>query len=322
VIHVSLSGSPYELGSQHGQALRPLVDAAVRYESRHHAHLPPPPLVTRPVEHLVGRSAPALLEELQGIADGSALPFDLLLAVNLRVLHYCTVIAFPNTREGPLLGKNLDFPVYAYQVLFTVQPDAGHAFTHVGCAGSVASYGGLNRAGLAMGHAAVPLEDAPHTPGMPLAFLRRLALQHSGTTQEAVALASEHQAWQMGDNLLFLDRDGDAAVIEMRPGEQRLRRPQGDALWCANCFASFEEAGGNAEGQGRHQHLQEALGPERGRFSRDTLVRLLSSHEGPYPICRDSTQLSYIAHTATGRLEVADGYPCQVGYQVAIAGTS
>lgn len=321
MIHVSLSGSPYELGTQHGQALRPLVDGAVRYELRRHAHLPPPAVDTGAVERLVGRTAPALLEELEGIADGAGLPFDHLLAVNLQVLHYCTVIAFPQGAEGPLLGKNLDFPLYAYQVLFSVQPDDGHAFTHIGCAGSVASYGGLNQAGLAMGHAAVPLREARQEAGLPLAFLRRLALQQCATTEEALGLVGEHEPWQMGDNLLFVDAGGDAAVVEIQPGGQRIRRPQGGALWCTNCFASFEEADGNEEGQGRHRYLQQALDLERQSLTRDFLVGLLSSHEEPYPICRDWTQLSFVAHPGSGGLEVADGYPCQVGYRmVATAG--
>lgn len=321
MIHVSLSGSPYELGIQHGEVLRPLVDGAVRYELRHHAHLPPPGLDTRAVARLVGRTAPALLEELEGIADGCGLPFDQLLAVNLQVLHYCTVIAFPQTAEGPLLGKNLDFPLYAYQVLFSVQPDDGHAFTHIGCAGSVASYGGLNQAGLAMGHAAVPLREAGQEAGLPLAFLRRLALQHCATTQEAISLVGEHEAWQMGDNLLFVDARGDAAVVEIQPGEQRIRRPQANALWCTNCFVAFQDADGNEEGQGRHRMLEQALGSDPRAPTREQLVGLLSSHEEPYPLCRDSTQLSFIANPSTGCLEVADGYPCQVGYRLVASAT-
>jgi len=185
MIHVVLSGSPYEIGYQHGQALRVLVDAMVRYESRRHAHIEPAPLDLNSVVERASRTAPALLEELRGIADGSGLPFDLLLAVNLRVLlHYCKVIALTRSDVGPLLGKNLDFSAYAYQVLFTVQPDEGHAMTHIGCAGSVASYGGLNTAGLAMGHAVVPLGGDLREAGLPVAFLRRLTLQHCADTSK------------------------------------------------------------------------------------------------------------------------------------------
>ncbi len=48
------------------------------------------------------------------------------------------------------------------------------------------------------------------------------------------------------------------------------------------------------------------------------LHRLLSSHDGEAPLCRDSTRLSFVAYPASGRLKVADGYPCQVDYAEAI----
>jgi predicted choloylglycine hydrolase len=315
VIHVTLSGTPYELGLQHGQALRPLVDAMVRYESRRHAHIAPEALDLEGVRQRVERAAPHLLAELRGIADGSQVPYDLLLEMNLRILHFCTVIAFTNAEEGPLLGKNLDFPLYAYQVLLTVEPDQGQAFTHVGCAGSVASYGGLNAAGLVMGHAAVPLKDARDSGGLPVAFVRRLAIQNCATTGQAISLVGQTDAWHMGDNLLFLDKGGEAAVIEIKPGMQRLRRPTDGVLWCTNCFAEFEPAEGNDKGQGRHAYLARIFGAEHPEHNRALLRNLLSGHEGEFPLCRDSTQLSFIANPTTGRLEIADGYPCQVGYR-------
>ena len=318
MIHVVLSGSAYEMGYQHGQALRSLVDGMVRYELRRHAHVSPEPLDLAVVQERMKRVAPELLEELRGIADGSGLPFDLLLEVNLRVLHFCTVVAFTRSDDGPLLGKNLDCPMYAYQVLLTVQPEEGHAFTHIGCAGSVASYGGLNTAGLAMGHAAVPLKDAPDTGGLPVAFLRRLALQHCAATQEAVALLNEHDAWRMGDNLLFLDKNGDAAVVEIQPGAQQVRRVQGSALWCSNCFVHPEQATGTKDGLGRYKYVERTLGAEQPTLTRSLLHRLLSSHDGEYPLCRESTQLSFVASPVARNLEIADGYPCQVGYQKVI----
>jgi isopenicillin-N N-acyltransferase-like protein len=314
MIHVTLAGSPYEIGFQHGQALRVLVDAMVRYESRRHAHVEAAPLDLVAVVERVRRVAPALVAELRGIADGSGLPFDLLLEVNLRVLHYCTVVAFTQADVGPLLGKNLDFVAYAYQVLFTVHPDKGHAMTHVGCAGSVASYGGLNAAGLAMGHAVVPLDDAPEDDGLPVAFLRRLALEHCEDTSEAVVFLSQYDAWRTGDSLLFLDRSGEAAVVEMLPGAQRVRRPVKGAIWCTNCFVHPDLAAGKEEARQRYRYIEGSLRRERSDLTRGFLHRLLSSHDGQVPLCRDSTQLSFVAHPASGRLEVADGYPCQVDY--------
>ena len=314
MIHLTLSGSPYEIGYQHGQALRVLVDAVLRYELRRHVHVAPPALNQDAVLARVRDVAPALLEELQGIADGSRLPFERLLEVNLRVLHYCTVIAFTHSDVGPLLGKNLDFPAYAYQVLFTIQPDEGRAMTCIGCAGSVAAYGGLNIAGLAMGHAVVPLDVYAQDGGLPVAFLRRLALQHCATVPEAVAFLSEHDAWRAGDNLLFLDQRGEAAVVELSPGKQRVLQPVASTIWCTNCFVHPDLAAGTEEAHQRYRYIEGVLRAERPALSSALMHRLLSSHDGQAPLCRDTTQLGFVAYPASGRLEVADGYPCQAGF--------
>jgi len=314
VIHVVLSGSPYEIGYQHGQKLRVLIDAMIRYESRRHTHVAPTILDLEAVLARVRRVAPALLEELEGIADGAGFPFEWLLEVNLRVLYYCTVIAFTRSDSGPLLGKNFDFPAYAYQVLFTVQSDEGYTMTHIGCAGSVASYGGINGAGLAMGHAVVPLEESLEDGGLPVAFLRRLALQHCATVPEAVAFLSEHDVWRAGDSILFLDRSGDATTVELSPGEQRVLQPVEGAIWCANCFVHSDLATGQEEARQRYRYIEGVLRAERPALSRALMHRLLSDHDNQVPLCRDITQLSFVAYPASGRLEVADGYPCQVGY--------
>jgi predicted choloylglycine hydrolase len=286
----------------------------LRYESRRHVHTAPAPLNLEAVLGRVGRAAPELLEELHGIADGSGLPFEELLEVNMRVLHYCTVIAFTHSDSDPLLGKNLDFPAYAYQVLFTAEPKEGHGMTHVGCAGSVASYGGINTAGLAMGHAVVPLDEAPQDAGLPIAFLRRMALQRCATTAHAVDLLREHEAWQKGDNLLFLDREGEAAVVELAPGAQRVRRPAKDAVWCSNSFVHPDLVTGSDEARQRYGYIEDVLSQACRPLTRGLVHQLLSSHDGQAPLCRDSTQLSLVAYPASGRLEVADGYPCQVAY--------
>lgn len=318
MIHVTLSGSPYEIGYQHGQALRPLVDAMAKYESRRHAHLDAAPPKLDAVLDRVRLTAPALLEELRGIADGSGMPYELLQAVNLRVLHYCTVIAFTQSDVGPALGKNLDFPLYAYQALFTIQPAEGYAMTHVGCAGSVASYGGLNAAGLAMGHAAVPLDENLEDSGLPVAFLRRLALQHCATASEAIAFLGKHDVWRIGDNLMFLDRSGEAVVVEMRPGAQRVRQPVEGTLWCTNCLVHPDLATGKEDARQRYRYIERTLSAERPALTRAFLHGLLSSHDGEALLCRDTTQLSFVAYPASGRLEIADGYPCQTGYTEAI----
>ncbi len=315
MMHVVLSGSPYEVGYQHGQILRVLVDAIVQYELRRHAHVEPLELNKDVVLARVRSVAPAILEEMEGIADGAGLPFERILELNLRVLHYCTVIAFTHSDVGPLLGKNLDFPRYAYQMIFTVQPQEGHVISFVGCVGSVAVYGGVNNAGLAMGQAVVDHEASMEGGDMPIAFLRRLSLQHCATVPEAIAFLGEHKVWRAGDNLVFLDQNGAAALVELAPGEQQVFEPIAGAIWRTNFFARPDSVTGTEERHQRYHYLEEVLSVERPPLTRALMHRLLGSHDGESPVCRNDTQLSLVAYPASGRLEVADGRPCQVGYK-------
>jgi len=313
MIHVELSGTPYEMGFQHGKALRPLVDAFVKYDLRRHSYKKPVSLDLDDMLNRINNYAPSLIEEIRGIADGADIPFDIMVELNIRINYFCTCIAFTTSENGPVLGKNLDFYAYAFQVLFTVKPETGYEMLTVGAAGSPASYGGLNRAGLAMGHAAIVLTDARDKGNLPVTLLRRQALQYCATVPEAIAYLSEHDPWQIGDNIMFLDRQGDAAVVEMRPGVQNIHRPKNDRIWCTGCSPQMEPNMFTEDHLKRYRHIEQTL-QSKETLTSDYLCDLLSSHEGETPICRDSTQLSFLAYPASGTLKVADGFPCQTGY--------
>lgn len=115
------------------------------------------------------------------------------------------------------MGKNFDFPGYAFQSLFQVVPDKGHSFIHLGCAGSVSSYGGINEKGLTMGHAVVFLKEQKDRFGLPIAFVRRLALQYTSSTEEAIDYVASIKTQIVGDNIIFLDKKGVSKTIEKAP---------------------------------------------------------------------------------------------------------
>ena len=80
---VVLSGKPYEMGRQHGEAFADLVAAAIqvvvpegRFAAEHSAR------VLAQVERNLGKVFPEALEEMHGIADGAGVPFTDLLAYN------------------------------------------------------------------------------------------------------------------------------------------------------------------------------------------------------------------------------------------------
>lgn len=78
MLKIKLQGSPYEIGFQHGQALRPLVDGVVRY-------LVPSDLNYDDIQETItylNDQAPELLLEMRGIADGSDIPFEQIIRLN------------------------------------------------------------------------------------------------------------------------------------------------------------------------------------------------------------------------------------------------
>lgn len=239
MIHITLKGSSYEIGYQHGKKLRALVDAITKSLSRDYKSkkgIYENEIKTTLIA--LEKMAPEIMEELQGIADGAEVEFMRLLYINIKFLHYCTVIAFEDSEDGPVLGKNMDYPGYAFQTLFTIIPEKGNTFIQLGCAGTISSYGGINSKGLAMGHSVVFLNNNTYsnTKGLPIAFLRRLALQHCSSTKEAIQYIATMPSICVGDNIIFLDRYGIANAIEKSPMSYQVRCPRNKCIYSTNTF--------------------------------------------------------------------------------------
>lgn len=312
MLNISLRGTPCEIGFQHGQALKPLVNGIVGYlVSRENSQ-------SGEINEIIvqlNRLAPELVDEMKGIADGAEIPFEQIIKLNIKVLHYCTVVAFEESDEGPLLGKNLDFPGYAFQALFNVHPAKGHSFIHLGCAGSVSSYGGINAQGLAMGHAVVFLSEKDNSVGIPIAFVRRLALQYCSSTEEAIKYVASIQTQKVGDNIVFVDKNGVAEVIEKSPQGFQVIKSESRRVYCTNTFVHEGhgyELDENSEGVNRHRALGQLL--SQSHLTEQTLKTVLSNKDGDYPVCRKNTQVSFIAYPKELLLKVSDGKPVAEGY--------
>lgn len=312
MLNISLRGTPYEIGFQHGQSLKPLVNGIVGYlVSRENTQSDE---ISETIVQL-NRLAPELLDEMKGIAEGAEIPFEQIIELNIKVLHYCTVVAFEESDEGPLLGKNFDFPGYAFQVLFNVHPEKGHSFIHLGCAGSISSYGGINAQGLAMGHAVVFLSRKDNSVGIPIAFVRRLALQYCTSTEEAIKYVASIQTQKVGDNIVFVDKNGISEIIEKSPRGFQVIKSESRRAFCTNTFVHEShgyELNENSDGINRHKALGQLL--SQSQLTEHSLKTILSNKDGDYPVCRKSTQVSFIAFPNKLMLKVSDGKPVANGY--------
>jgi len=240
MIHLNNSGSAYDIGRQHGAS----CPAAVRLAYEAWGLLPGVDESRRDtaiavLQDRLRRFFPETLEEIRGIADGSGLSdrqiltlscFDAVLGVSAGILC-CSNIGFVDSDVGVLLGKTADWNVdgavdmAAWQ---RYQPAAGegHTFVHYGCAGTLWTEGGLNDAGLGMVLNGLPVTGSD-ADGVPWAPLTRGVLQHCRSVAEAIDFLGRHDVMCWGFHLTLADADGDLASIEVAPGVQAVRHPEG-----------------------------------------------------------------------------------------------
>lgn len=64
----------------------------------------------------------------------------------------------------------------------------------------------------------------------------------------------------------------------------------------------------------KNQYIERLLKSNSKPLNTEVMESILSNNEGKYPICRKTTQLSYIVHPQKLTMKVADGYPTINGY--------
>ncbi len=195
-----LRGSPYELGYQHGQLLKEQVKANVQQfvdgylmADPEHPQIKPflsalPTLLTHiPTDYQ---------QELKGLADGSGMPYEKILLLNLiPEMFHCTglTVSGQATANRELyhvrvldyaVGKNLQHTA----VLMVVEPEGKIPFINVSYAGFIGCITGMNLQKIAMGE--IGGKGYGHWNGMPMAFLLRYILERAVHLEDVKALLS------------------------------------------------------------------------------------------------------------------------------------
>ena len=238
--HVSVAGTPYEMGWQHGRQAGHLVQKAMDFYNRYTPHNEAEVRrEARRIEATLRSYCPNTLAEMKGIAAGSGLPYEDILLLNV---HYevqakthqrCTVIGLPRTPDGPLIGKTDDVvqDERELETFFRVQPEAGYACIYYAIAGTLWAVGGVNEAGLAQAMTGLVPGRAQSANGIPSCILLRLVLEQCGTAEEAVALSESKPLLWWGHTLTVADASSDeVVVIEDYPTTVGIRRSRDEPL--------------------------------------------------------------------------------------------
>jgi len=353
---VELSGDERKQGRGHGEALRDRVrlnreiyfrrfetDAGVAREEalfRARAHL-----------SSMREASPAYVAGMEGIAEGSGLPLDEIVALNVRyeILYDgvgkrmmaearrdgCTgfVLLPEAVTSGRLLaGQNWDWiPEVAGAVLRVRREEAPDllGFTEAGIFGVKL---GMNAAGVSLSvNGMLTTDDDGGRLERPF-HLRCHDVLSSRNLIDATGHVVETPRACSGN--FMLSALPDAAVdIETGPSTHRLLEATGGVLVHANHFVD-QDAAGVAEppnprrhhSEHRHARLDEIL---RAAAPMDVpqLQELLRDHDGkPNSVCRHpdtdlpeeqrvQTVCSAIMEPGTGRMWISDGPPCEADFE-------
>lgn len=190
-----LSGTPYEMGYQHGKLLREEIERNIAT----YLENPPADEADRAKATSFAQALPNLLsfvpkrfqEEMKGIADGSGIPLKKILTLNLfpEMFHCSGITASQEATIGGALyhARILDYSVgkklQETAVLMFVKPNEGASFVNVSYAGFIGSVTGMNSHKIAMGE--IGGDGYGNWNGIPMSFLIRDILERATTLEEA-----------------------------------------------------------------------------------------------------------------------------------------
>lgn len=198
ILHIS--GTPYELGYQHGSLLKKQIARNIQVFINTPSSNPDSELLKRTqafqaeLPKLLAHIHPRFIEEMKGLADGSGIPYQKILMLNLLPeMFHCSGITVQGKAsvDGDLyhvrvldyaIGKNLQETA----VLIIAEPESGYPFLNVTYAGFIGSVTGMNAKKIALGE--VGAQGYGNWDGVPMAFLMREVLENASSLEDAYTI--------------------------------------------------------------------------------------------------------------------------------------
>jgi predicted choloylglycine hydrolase len=288
-----LSGTPREMGFQHGAALKPQIHFL--YHEYYEAM----------VKRVVGEAdlkawaretepfiPEPYREEMRGLAEGCGLPYEEVLLVNTMVDRFqtiacSTVVASGDaTKDGEIyFGRNLDFPgrnvLQKMTVVIVWSPEGRTQLAAVTWPGMLGVLSGMNSEGVA-GATMLVHKGRERRAGIPYLLMYRQALEAAKTKDDVYAAISKARRTS-SNNFMVVDATGASEVIEFDP-EEAVRRPAKSGCHCStNFFASADLRDRCIPmGKDRYETLEEFLAREHGHIDLDLVKQALADVATPF----------------------------------------
>jgi len=338
---IELRGSPYEMGHQHGAALRLELSAVME---RFHRALAGPWRERFPAERVeaevaamrgfLERRMPNLLPEMEGIAAGAGVSAEDIVFLHcqpaiLFAPQGCSNLIVLDGPGAPAIANTLDLPVGEGNptVLKICHPAGEPAYIGGAWIGTVWAGGCVSATGLAIGGSSCSSTDPPPEDALPANFLDRLILQKCETVKDTIRLM-ETLTINKGGNHALADTRGEAAIVEKSCTQQRVRRPERGALHCANYFEHPDMAPLTGvppamveNSRRRSANMQALLARTGGQPALDDLKWLLGATipEGGLRQVEDDVQYrtisTHLLLPGESAIEVAERWPAEMEFQ-------
>ncbi|MCP4679678.1 MAG: hypothetical protein GY854_30140 [Deltaproteobacteria bacterium] len=286
---------------------------------------------------------PDVLAEMKGMAEGSGLPLDDILVLNMQAelgalksantscegsCEGCSSLHL--VQEGRALLAHNEDGHDAYRHLMSIlrlKPEGKPAFTSLAYPGLIpGSVPAINEAGILMTTNFIGVEKV--RTGVPRYVLGRAAIGARSIGEAVQTVTSKEAAYSFHANFGSV-KDKRLLAVDIMPGLHSVKPTEGIFLQTNHFVLSGTKAvpqpmntpGGSSDS--RYRVLQSAIGklPPVEKVTKDDLIKLLSSHEAinqPYSPCRHPNEKSKGRTLATALFDVAagtftvyEGNPCE-----------
>lgn len=225
---VHLSGTPYEIGFQHGSVLHDEVRASVnQIVGYFRKYLKVPILKTMAANWWLDRSwnqskpfiPKAYLQEMRGLADGSGVDIKeiyRLHAVPDRTYSCASLAAWGDATANQQLihtrnlDWNIDVGIQEHATVFVVRPEGKQAYVNIGWAGFIGVLTGISEEGISVGQIGAETTDISFK-GLPMIFLLRSVLESATDLEQAQQIVSVAPR-TVGINYVFADAKANKAI--------------------------------------------------------------------------------------------------------------
>lgn len=255
VPHITLSGSPYEMGKQYGVLLKEELQGMYGELEEYLAQgRQQQPWYIRPFYSLLlnrelrrlGEDLPQeFQEELQGVSSGSGISYNRLLfgAFGTDLLDLSCTGALLRDDAGLILARNLDFsPPFLgrYPVVVTFKPQEGYASTMVGVVGFLGVLTGINEKGLMASINKITFLEGKDTADPPIGYMLRSVFQEAQNLEEVDPFFQNYTSRDGWLILMGSQEENEGVLYELAGGEYTVTALEGEYLHVSNHFLKEE----------------------------------------------------------------------------------